>query len=338
MSFRKVELRDFNSFELLTSPTSQFIIIKLNNINGKIEKHKEILSSELKTDYLSQPGVYFLRLNNGYYIGETTDLFKRMNQHIKDKEINTITFATHKSEIDRLDKEQIRDIESLLIEYAMEANLTLGEGILNKRNENRKVTNVFKEKEHRMQANEIWKRMAMLNVNDFFDKEVNAIEESIAAREFEKSSQSYSAPRNKIEPFDSETFDPDEIAKQNLKSITTKNDVKLNISKVDYGHDIFKDVPLRRLPTNAYNKDRIEIFNKENTKRCLLKYLWEGKSNGLVDIELTRYRKRTRGWITAATLAYMGMETNGSARNSLSSWNKIEVEDLIDEFVEYNYN
>ncbi|NQZ29223.1 MAG: hypothetical protein HRT98_02450 [Mycoplasmatales bacterium] len=319
----KFEFRSYNQLQFITSMNSNFIIIKLNNLSGNLEDIKKTVYSELKKKYLDQPGVYFLRLEDGYYIGETRELSTRLKTHIKNKDIRSITVATYKADIDRLEKEQIRDLESLLITYAEDYGLMLGGELKNKKKENRKVENILNSRENTIYAKYIWDKISYLNLKDILeDKQtIEHMQEVVDESEEEAIIEGNNDHQPKIR------------VKHDWR-----NTVNMKIQTVDHEHPIFKYIPYRKIVTKAYDKTNLEIFNKEFAFKALFRYLYENRGNGGIDIELTK-GKRDRGWITAGTLAYLRIETNGEARGNLmdAPLNRTEVEKLIKDFIEKNY-
>lgn len=104
-------------------------------------------NEELQKDYMNRPGVYFLKSTNSYCVGSTHNLNEILFTHNKNKDILTIIFAAYKSQIDRLDKKQIKDLETHLIDYAKDLGLTLGKKIQNKKQELKKSLSVASNKE-----------------------------------------------------------------------------------------------------------------------------------------------------------------------------------------------
>ncbi len=316
----KFEFRSYNQLQFITSMNSNFIIIKLNNLSGNLEDIKKTVYSELKKKYLDQPGVCFLRLEDGYYIGETKELSTRLKTHIKNKDIRSITIATYKADIDRLEKEQIRDLESLLITYAEDYGLMLGGELKNKKKENRKVTNILNERENIIYAKYIWDKISYLNLKDILeDKQAIEHTQEITSEDIQTEENNDHKPRVRVHH-------------------VWRNTVNSKVQVVDQEHPIFKYIPYRKVITKAYNKTNIEIFNKEYAFKALFNYLYENRGNGGIDDELTK-GKRNRGWITAGTLAYLRIETNGDARGRLmdAPLDRTEVEKLIKDFIEKNY-
>ncbi|TCG10606.1 GIY-YIG nuclease family protein [Mycoplasma marinum] len=310
----KTEIRAYDSFELIFSPNQELIIIKINNNNGNFDDTAKIIENQLKNDYLSQAGVYFLRLDGGYYIGETINLKKRFSEHEKMKEFSSITFATYKYDLEELNKEQIRDLESILIEFANDNGLTLG----NAKIENRKTRNLLNHNDHINMARWIWKNFSYLNIEDIFD-ELN----SNQIQDIENKGMV------KIKTMD--------VNRDNsiTKQIVVQKDVKNKV--IDKNHKIFKFLDFNESPTKGYMKIKIEIYNKNSAVKCLFDYLYKSKGNATIDSELTN-SNRVKGWIAAATLAYFRIQTNGTARGTLNSLvSKEKAFELIKDFVDLNY-
>ncbi|MCR8613409.1 MAG: DUF262 domain-containing protein [Mycoplasma sp.] len=112
---------------------------------------------------------------------------------------------------------------------------------------------------------------------------------------------------------------------------------KNNVDRsVDFAHEIFRYVPIRKNITPGYRNNNAEIFDKENTKKALFMYLFENINNKKVDSELTDNYKNG-GWLTAVTISYFRIDTSGTAKGSLSSLSSDKAKELIDHFVEENY-
>ena len=118
-----------------------------------------------------------------------------------------------------------------------------------------------------------------------------------------------------------------------LKSITRT--LKENKNNVNIQHDIFNYVPLRLTPSKGY-VENIELFDKEKSKGVLKLYLFSNMSGESIDKQFTN-GSRNKGWITACTLAYLRIETNGKARGSLKELAKEKATKLINDFVDENY-
>lgn len=328
LSMRKTVIRNYRTFESITSDEWGVIILKLNHINGQLDLVSELISEKLGVDFLKQSGVYFLQLKDGYYIGETKDLSTRFMDHIEKREVESITLATYKSHLDKFNKETIKDLESILIIEAESFGISIGGKLKNVKQENRKTLNILDSQENEELGKYIWDKFAYLNmrgiieelqtkdfiVHDFIVHDTQDLKEAIIDAEANK--------------------------KKFSKAVASENKVwePLNVSehKVNVNDDFFKYVPSRTVLTKAYNLQRGDVFMKQYIEECLFEYLYIGNRNALVDVKITNGR-RDRGFVTAMTLAYFRIETNGSARGSLKNISKAHAQELIKGFVERNY-
>ena len=96
--------------------------------------------------------------------------------------------------------------------------------------------------------------------------------------------------------------------------------------------EIFKTISYRKVATNGYIKKNIEIFNEEFSKKALYMYLYEGIGNKTIDDKLTN-NIRKNGYVTAVTLAFYNIETNGDARGSLMTLTKEKANQVIEDIV-----
>lgn len=325
---RKIEIRNYNQFECVTSHEWGVIILKLNKLSLGLEDLSEFIKEKLGVDFLRQSGVYFLRLKDGYYIGETRDLIIRFADHIEKREVESITLATYKSVLDKFDKEMIRDLESLLISHAENTGIQFGEKLKNIKQENRKTSNLFASAENEELAKYMWDKFLYLNLDNII--------EDLRTRNIEKDEH----PGCLTAFHSNETVDFENQKLERKGPVTLeKTWEKKNVidHKIDLHSEIFDYVPQRTNLATAYTTYNGDMFLKEYIVECLFEYLYTGKGNKPIDISLTN-GKRDRGWITAMTLAYFRIETNGNARGILRKQMSAEKsKQMISKFVSDNY-
>lgn len=324
-NIRKTTIREFGKFEFMFSVSSAEIIFKIDLSNTGIETISKQIVEVMKEDYMNRSGVYFLRLDDGFYIGKATNLKNRFKQHLENKSISSITFATYKNEFDLMEDEQIRDLESLLIQYAQEYGLQFDGALKNRKNESRKKRNYLDAHDNGLIAREIWGKFAQLNIDDILEEKFSH------SNEFATEKNEIISTNTVIKKVTSKNSLNIEDKKW-LKEITSRANMEIRRDELK-NESIFLNVPYRGIPTSGYSKGNIEIFNKEYSKKCILMYLHGGLGNGEIDRRLTN-KLRKNGYVTAVTLAYFNIETSGRARGTLSEMPKTEATNQISELVE----
>ena len=315
---KRIEIREYNNFEFMISKNSAEIIIKISLENSTIQEVSNQMNEIMGEDYLDRPGVYFLRLSEGFYIGKAKNLKQRFLQHYANKKISFITFATHKSKLERMENTMIQDLESLLLSYAHDYGLNIGGSLTNKKNENRKTTNILLRRENGLIAKEIWNKFAQLNVMDLLEEK-------------------YSSEMDEIPKVKNIKGNPNSMIKKKstfIKTIAVNKNTQDHI--VDSIDPLFTHVQYRENIAPGYNRTKIEMFNKEYSKLALFEYLYLNSGNMSIDKKLSK-GTRDRGYITAVTLAYFRIETNGKTRGSLTKLNSDIAKSLIDKFVDKYY-
>ncbi len=123
-------------------------------------------------DHLEEnwPVVYQIYNNQQIYIGETTNLKNRMNQHLANVEKSSLRHGSVKVVFDEtFNKSAALDLESYLIQYFS------GDGkfkVLN-RNDGMCDRDYYKRKEYRETFEEIWNRLRELKIADKTISEIN---------------------------------------------------------------------------------------------------------------------------------------------------------------------
>ena len=331
---KKLEIWEYGKYEIISSDKSSKIIIKIDLTNSNINEVSNGLKEILKDDYLNKPGIYFIRLTKGFYIGQTDNLKRRFIEHTKDKAISNITFATYKSPLDRMSNDEIRDLESLLISYATDCGLKINDSLTNKKRESRRRLKVLEAKNNQEVAREIWNKFAQLNIDDLLnEKNSYSIDDDIE-EETSLISETNGIP-NKVKTNISVSTTKNKNSKEDREFVNSLLN-KIMINDVNTNHKIFNFVPLLLTLPQGYIKIKRELFKKELSKKALKLYLFFGLGGTQVDAELTN-NIRKKGWLTSITLAYLRIQTNGKARGSLKELAKEKATKLINDFVDENY-
>lgn len=335
----KTEIREYKNFDIVLSDKSKYVVLKIKNVRGleTLEKAANEMIDEVKQDFLAQSGVYFLKLSNGMYIGETNNFRARFINHIENREVESITFATYESQLNLLDKEQIEDIESLLLSYAKEFNLNIGEELKNVKPEDRKIRNHIRGKDNEETSNFIWNQILFLNVRDMFA----VSKKPIAATQLE-----YKGEKTIKEPSKNEFGNNVAESKKTtlIKTLKTKKisegllefkDIKNHAYFVDKHNVIFKHLNFSRNIAATYNDEHFPVFNIELAAKCLYLFLYDGVGQKYIEERLLGHQ--IDGWITSSTLAYFRIPTSGSQKVLKRVFSSQEAKQVILNFVKNNY-
>lgn len=308
---KKIEHDILKRVELYDSSNESIAIIKVADPKTDFNEIERELERIYGGNIIDGSGVYFISMKGDFYIGEAKNLKKRTFQHLKDKEISHITYATSKSKRNSLNKDDIKDIESLLLSYAQD----YGFDLTNIKNESTNSMNESNLMTNSDKAQWVWKGILSLNIEDILENVSN----NKAALETNSSNKhviSFTNVSTRDMDFD-------------LSNVTTKANVLNNIPG---DLEIFKSTIRRDDVAKAYRSSNIEIFNKKYAVDVIMDYVYRGMGNAKIDSKYTK-GKRNRGWVTAATMAFYKIETNGKAKLTLASLPEETAIDLIKEMV-----
>lgn len=243
------------------STHSKFITIQLPEIN--IEKFESVIAeirSELGQGIFEQPGVYFLEEEDGFYIGETTSLVNRIATHLNNKKIKSITFSTTKSASEIMEKTEVADIESILIQTAKDCGFKLENTLKNKLDEKRKTLNNTTHKQNNEFAKQIWECFLMFNADGILRYFANG--------GGVKGPYSNHAPRGKTEL----NFVQNETKAQTIRPSRRTKEVDMSKApKPDESEEIFKFTTVK--PSNKYGFGIAEIFTIDVMKEVMFDYM-----------------------------------------------------------------
>lgn len=316
---RKIDHEIINNIELYDSSTESIAIIKVGdpaeNLAHSFDKIKNIYGFDL----LEGSGVYFISMDGDFYIGEAKNLKKRTLEHLKSKKIASITYATSKSKRHELNKDDIKDIEATILSYASDYNFPL----TNIKSESTNSLNSSSLLLNEAKSKWVWKGILTLNIGDIIESITNSNMTGDAPDE-----KAFKITRRPLRGRSSNNIERD--MSYDLSDVTKKGNVLNNIPSPDL--KIFNHTIRRDDVAKAYRRTDIEIFNGKYAVDVIMDYLYSGLGNKPIDDKYTKGR-RNRGWVTAATIAYYKIETNGEAKFTLSHLSETEAREMVQELV-----
>lgn len=320
----KITIYKDENYNQQHSERSKFIVIQLVDIKPeKLESVIKEIKSESNYNYFEQPGIYFLEEVDGFYIGETKSLSNRLSTHLEHKNIKSITFATTKSAIDIMDKTEITDIESVLIQIAKDCGFKLEKTLKNKLDEQRKSLNNITFKQNKESAKYIWECFLMFNANGILRYFANG--------GGVKGAYSNHAPKeNKYTNLDFSS-----TKKPFVKSTTEfiKKSVTVDLAKPlipNKDHEIFKYAKIKEA-TNRYKFGKVEIFSREIIKDVFFDFMVSKIASPTIE---TKYLGMSEdGYIVSRALSYYGINSSGNF-GCLKNLNPTEAKALISAYIE----
>lgn len=325
-----------DEYEFLSSKSSGIKAIKIKSLKGKfsekeIEQRAKTITNDLGYNFVKSNGVYFLELEDKFYIGKTNDFTYRLPQHTEVRNIKSITFFMNNDTVNGWDESETLDIESVLIDYAIEFGFSLNETLDNKKTEKRTKKKAIDRLGSKEDANDIWEKILFLNTEAIISLIKKTSGKKISTKlEVDPMTLDFSNVISTTSKYEKINSQKDFIIKKNEFNIFVDTTKETRIRSLH----IFGFVDYKENTSKSYNGKKVGVFKKDLAVRALKQFLIDGIPYNKVEIDLTNGLS-TDSWLISSTLAYLRISND--SRGALKNVDKETSVKMIYDIVEQRY-